>query len=395
MLMTVSNRRWCQWLVPTHIIRILCQVGLALVADAALLCQGYGQQPHPDQHEISQLRSLELECKENLERVNAALTAEQQPGASISTYLSRELSLWQQLELVVARRLAAYEDRGFSQQSMDGNRAAAAAFPAPSTFLELDETRELLEAAERSLESRALELASAKALAQDTRRKLEEVEQLLRRLTSEFKRSRLNPPPMQRQEQTLLKLQRRLFTNQLALEHEQIELLEALKASALRDVADLEQLVASYANRFQLTREELNKRLALIDETEAKISLQMAHAQARLHEMLQQDNAKSQFAYTAAYEESQLLQQLAAEIGDVKECWRRRYALSNSTLQSSDVDVWLQEAQLAQQQLTRIAEQLRLRTEQHQQQLAASYRARILKIKCKSPCGRGPATTGK
>ena len=195
-------------------------------------------------------------------------------------------------------------------------------------------------------------------------------------MLSGFKRSRLNPPP-QRQEQSLLTLQRRLLSNQLELEHEQIELLTARKAGTLRDVADLKLLVTSNSTRFRLTQQELDERLALVDQTATKISLQLEQSQARLHEILQQENAASHFAYTAAHEESQLLQQLLAEIGDVKECWRRRFALSNSTPHSADMVDWLQDAELAQQQLTRISEQLRLRTEQHQQQLAAAYRAQF------------------
>ena len=175
----VANRRWCRRLCQNLVIRVLCHFGLVLVAGGALLGQSYGQQPHPDQHE--KLRSLEQECGQNVERVKAALATERESGSPISNYLSRELALWQQLEMVVARRLAADDDRGSLQPAAGGPTAAAAGFAAPNTFLELDETREFLETTQRSLESVTLELESAKVVSLDTRRRLEEVEQLLRR----------------------------------------------------------------------------------------------------------------------------------------------------------------------------------------------------------------------
>ncbi len=303
---------------------------------------------------LSQLQELAQESQQNIGRLQAAVAAEHS-GVSSTSALARELSFWEQLELTTARRLALREQRSLSP-SGDGQAAAQAELKIPSSFLEVDELRETLETKQRQLASLDLELEASQAVALNTRRRLEEIDRQVRKMLSQFKHSNLPPKPSQRQEQDLLALERRVLASQLDFEHEQIQLLTEDKERALRNASELEHLVTAYDHRYRLTQEELDRRLKLVEQTAANISDQLDGANAGLAAILHQKISSSPLETSAAHEESQLLQQLLAEIAQIEECWRRRFSLSNSSPAAAEVNRWLEESQMAQQQLTRIAE---------------------------------------
>ena len=85
--------------------------------------------------------------------------------------------------------------------------------------------------------------------------------------------------------------------------------------------------------------------------------------------------AFSESNYEIVREESQLLRDLLSNTSLFKECWRRRYELSNFDVAASDIEQWLEDGEQLSLQVAQIDEKLRLRTRQRREALSLLTRA--------------------
>jgi small-conductance mechanosensitive channel len=75
-------------------------------------------------------------------------------------------------------------------------------------------------------------------------------------------------------------------------------------------------------------------------------------------------------AYDVAREESQLFQRLLSGVGEFKDCWRVRFALSNGRVSAGEIDRWLEEVTQTKERVAQIVEQLEYRTQQRRETLS-------------------------
>jgi small-conductance mechanosensitive channel len=112
---------------------------------------------------------------------------------------------------------------------------------------------------------------------------------------------------------------------------------------------------------------------------EQQVRQQLAEADARLHASMRGSAAggpeASSASYDVAREESQLFQRLLSGAGEFKECWRRRYALSNGQASASDIERWVEESEETLARVSQIVEQLQHRTEQKREALSQINRS--------------------
>ena len=132
------------------------------------------------------------------------------------------------------------------------------------------------------------------------------------------------------------------------------------------------------ASRFKLTKEELEERLSVLLKFEEQVRTQLSLLDAQLHDlMMQRDSGRgfSESNYEIVREESQLLRDLVSHTGLFKECWRRRYQLSNFEVSASEIETWLEDAEQLSQQVAQVDEKLKLRTRQRREALSLLSRS--------------------
>ena len=183
---------------------------------------------------------------------------------------------------------------------------------------------------------------------------------------------------MRQQLVSLQALQERVIKVNLNLHRERIELLQLRIEDAVAEISQLDALVSDPASRFKLTKEELEERLSVLLKFEEQVRTQLSLLDAQLHDlMMQRDSGRgfSESNYEIVREESQLLRDLVSHTGLFKECWRRRYQLSNFEVSASEIETWLEDAEQLSQQVAQVDEKLKLRTRQRREALSLLSRS--------------------
>jgi small-conductance mechanosensitive channel len=314
------------------------------------------------------------DCRSNLHRVVEDIRAAEEAGAPVSRFLTAERELWERLQLVTLQRKSVREDIATYRRELTLVERQEAERDVPTSFLQVDGMRDELESERHQLKSLQLELQTEKRITLAIKQKFEESEQVRRRADERFELSGPADRAARNRERVLANLQSRALSAELEFHREQSELLDIKIRKMELKVGSLEGLVQVYASQFQLTREELEQRLELIDQMEMQVRQQLAEVNARLHASMQTSSegaaAAPDTVYQVAREESQLFQRLLAGAGEFKDCWRRRYALSNGQASASEIARWREEIEQTQQRVSQIVEQLGHRTQQRRELLS-------------------------
>lgn len=315
----------------------------------------------------------------NIARLRAEAAAREQAGNPLTNAVRLELELWQRLQLLTLQRKATLEDIEKYREQLNGIEIGDEAIERPQSFLAVDALRDRLESDRKQLQSLRLEWEAEKRIVLTVKDKFEEAEQLRRRAEERYELSQAEERGARGREQLLARLQSRVVEAELAFHRDQSELMSTKIRALDASVSSLEGLVQAHSNKFTLTREELEQRLTLIDQMETQVRQHLAEADARLHASMRDLAAggaeASSTTYEVAREESQLFQRLLSGAGEFKECWRKRYALSNGQASAGDIERWMEESDETLARVSQIVEQLKHRTEQKREALSQINRS--------------------
>lgn len=319
------------------------------------------------------------DCREHLIRVREEIRTLQEAGSQVPGFLSAERELWERLELVTLQRKSIVEDIAAFRRQLSVVQGQEAERDPPASFLQVDTMRDELESERHQLKSLQLELQAEKQITLAIRAKFDEAEQMRRRAEERFELSSPADRADRNRQRVLASLQSRVLSAELDFHREQCELMDAKIQTMEVKVSSLEGLVTVYSPQFLLTREELEHRLELIDQMELQVRQQLEEVNTRLHASMQQRSEEAitgaDTAYQVAREESQLFQRLLAGVGEFKDCWRRRYALSNGQASASEIARWLEESEQTKERVAQIVEQLEYRTQQRRESLSQINRS--------------------
>lgn len=325
------------------------------------------------------------ECRQNLARLRADLSAAKQSAAGIPRFLTAELELWERLELVTLQRRGLLDEDAAHRGELASLERQEAEREPPRSFLAVDELRDRLESEREQLRSLRLEWQAEKRITASIKDKHVEAEQLRRRAEERYELSAPEERTARNRERVLARLQSRVLGAELDLHRQQSTLMSVrIETLEMRSLG-LEGTVKTFATRFTLTKDELKQRLTLIEQMENQVRQQLAEVDARLHQAMQHQVAgtaatastASSAAFDVAREESQLFQRLLSGVGEFKECWRRRYALSNGRASAGQVESWLAEIRQTSERVAEIVRQLEHRTQQRRETLSLVNRATL------------------
>ncbi|MDB4622098.1 mechanosensitive ion channel [Rubripirellula sp.] len=173
-------------------------------------------------------------------------------------------------------------------------------------------------------------------------------------------------------------LQSRVLKANLDLHGERINLLQTHAKDAISEIKSLDALVGAETSQFKLSKQELSQRILVLDEFEEQVRKQLSVLDTQMRELMRRRHTGQEFNesnYEIVREESQLLRDLLANTSLFKECWRRRYELSNFEISASVIEQWLEDGEQLGQQVAQIDEKLRLRTRQRRETLSLLTRA--------------------
>nr|WP_271873512.1 mechanosensitive ion channel domain-containing protein [Rubripirellula sp.] len=159
---------------------------------------------------------------------------------------------------------------------------------------------------------------------------------------------------------------------------ERINLLQTHAKDAISEIKSLDALVGAETSQFKLSKQELSQRILVLDEFEEQVRKQLSVLDTQMRELMRRRHTGQEFNesnYEIVREESQLLRDLLANTSLFKECWRRRYELSNFEISASVIEQWLEDGEQLGQQVAQIDEKLRLRTRQRRETLSLLTRA--------------------
>lgn len=310
---------------------------------------------------------------QNASRLQSLLAAKKAAGDSVSSSLQDELALWRQIELVVAQRKTVFEA---TQSEPPPVETAGADEGEISRFLQLDEARDDLAVAEDNLQSMQRELQAERSLMLDTKELLHQAEQN-RRLTTEHLLSASADSSRQ------LQTRQRLNGLRVRLHQEQLQLHRTTIGEISKRHDRIESIIATHRDRIEramsgsrlrLSDGELAQQLAKIGDMEQTVRGQLSKLDRQLHELLVTSPQESNSATNnldVIREESQLLRQLLAEIASLRECWKRRYIVSNRNSVADQWMNWLDETRQAKDRLAQIHIRLANRTMLRRQQASA------------------------
>ncbi len=321
------------------------------------------------------------DCRQNLARLQGEVAASQQSGTAVSRFLTAEIELWGRLELLTLQRKTVLEDDARYRGELASLESEQAGGEPPKSFLEVDNLRDRLESEKQKLHSLQLEWESEKQIMLAVKQKFEDAEQLRRRTDERFESSAPDQRAVRQRERLLARLQSRVLSAELEFHREQAGLMDVKIQALEATVKNIESTVEAYASKYTLTKQELDQRFQLIDQMEAQVRQQLSEVDARLHASMQSRNTGSPnwsaTAYDVAREESQLFQRLLAGVGEFKECWRRRFSLSNGQASANEISKWLEEIEQTKEQVAQIVDQLERRTQQRRESLSQINRAEL------------------
>lgn len=335
--------------------------------------QGETQQAAPD------FSGMQEECRVEIKSLQDEILVARANQRGVRPQLMQELELWGNFEIILEEWRLAYQDRARHDSGLaidaDSVRRSRAS---PNSFLELDELRARRVAVASSLKSLQLEVGSEERIANGLRDDLESAEQLKRKTTEALSNSSVEQRFALQQTYIVQDLESRVLKANLNLHHERINLLRIRAKDAVSEGEALDALVSAPTSQFKLSKGELDERVTILEKFEQQVRMQLSALDSQMREiMMRRHMGKniSESNYEIVREESQLLRDLLSNTSLFKECWRRRYELSNFEVAPSDIEKWLEDGEQLSQQVALIDEKLRLRTRQRREALSLLTRA--------------------
>ena len=330
----------------------------------------------PKPMEVVDFAGIQKECRDSIRSLRDEILVARANQRAVRPQLMKELELWGGLEIIAEEWRLAHEDR--VRHTTGKSAVGQAKHQSPESFLEVDELRAHRVAVVSSLKALKLEVISEQRLVTSLGEDLEKAERERRKNTELLNRSSADQRTVRQQLVSLQALQERVIKANLNLHRERIELLQLRIEDAVAEISQLDALVSDPASRFKLTKEELEERLSVLLKFEEQVRTQLSLLDAQLHDlMMQRDSGRgfSESNYEIVREESQLLRDLVSHTGLFKECWRRRYQLSNFEVSASEIETWLEDAEQLSQQVAQVDEKLKLRTRQRREALSLLSRS--------------------
>ncbi|MDB4624844.1 mechanosensitive ion channel, partial [Rubripirellula sp.] len=229
-----------------------------------------------------------------------------------------------------------------------------------------------------SLKALQLEVVSEQRVADGINQDYREAEQERRKTIELLNGSLVSQRLALQQVLALRTLQSRVLKANLDLHGERINLLQTHAKDAISEIKSLDALVGAETSQFKLSKQELSQRILVLDEFEEQVRKQLSVLDTQMRELMRRRHTGQEFNesnYEIVREESQLLRDLLANTSLFKECWRRRYELSNFEISASVIEQWLEDGEQLGQQVAQIDEKLRLRTRQRRETLSLLTRA--------------------
>ncbi len=357
------------------------QSDLALAVDTGLVTQlsPDGQAQAEPQLSVPDFAGIQEECRVKIKSLRDEMLVARANQRGVRPLLTKELELWSSLEIIVEEWRLAYEDRSRHQSDLAGNAySGEQSRLSPNSFLEVDELRARRVAVASSLKSLQLEVASEQRIANGLREDFDNAEQVTRKTAEALSRSSAEQHYALQQKLIVQKLESRVLNANLDLHRERMNLLRTRAKAALSEVEMLDALVSAPSSQFKLSKQELDARVRILDNFEQRVQVQLSAVETQMRELIMRrrnGDAFSESRYEIVREESQLLRALLSNTSLFKECWRRRYELSNFEVPASDIEQWLEDGKQLSLQVAQIDEKIRLRTRQRRETLSLLTRA--------------------
>ncbi|MGB0761789.1 MAG: mechanosensitive ion channel domain-containing protein [Rubripirellula sp.] len=322
---------------------------------------------------------IQEECRLRIKSLRDEMLVARANQKVVRPQATKELELWGSLEIIVEEWRLAYEDRLRHESGQPINSGSVAqAHQPPGSFLEVDELRARRVAVISSLKSLHLEVASEQRIANGLSDDFDSMEQEKRKTAEALSSSGVERRFALQQQLVVQALESRVLKANLDLHNERIHLLQTHAKDAASEVETLDALVNAPSSHFKLSKQELDERLTILDKFEQQLRMQLSALDTQMREIMMRRHAGkniSESNYDIVREESQLLRDLLSNTSLFKECWRRRYELSNFDVPPSEIEEWLEDGEQLSQQVAQIDEKLRLRTRQRRESLSLLTRA--------------------
>lgn len=353
----------------------------ASAVDTSLMTQvsSGGQTQAEPQQAAPEFAGIQEECRVKIKELRDELLVARANQRVVRPQLMKELELWGSLEIIVEEWRLAYEDRSRHESGLASNAdSVKQSRSSPSSFLEVDELRARRVAVNSSLKSLQLEVMSEQRIANGIREDFDNSEQENRKTAEALGNSSVERHFALQQQIIVQQLESRVLKANLDLHRERINLLQTHAKDAGSEVQTLDALVSAPSSQFRLSKRELDERVTILDKFEQQVRMQLSALDTQMRELMMRRHNGTTFSesnYEIVREESQLLRDLLSNTSLFKECWRRRYELSNFEVAASDIEQWLEDGEQLSQQVAQIDEKLRLRTRQRREALSLLTRA--------------------
>lgn len=323
--------------------------------------------------------AIQEECRANIKALRDEMLVARANRRAVRPQATKELELWGSLEIIVEEWRLAYEDRSRhgSDPAINSNGGDSSLKP-PGSFLEVDELRARRVAVTSSLKSLQLEVVSEQRIANGLSDDFDRAEQEKRKTEEALSNSAVEQHLALKQQLVVQQLESRVLKANLDLHRERIHLLQTHAKEAVSEIEALDALVSAPSSQFKFSKDELDERVAILDKFEQQVRMQLSALDTQMREIMMRRHTGQKFSesnYEIVREESQLLRDLLSNTSLFKECWRRRYELSNFDVAASDIEQWLEDGEQLSQQVAQIDEKLRLRTRQRRESLSLLTRA--------------------
>ena len=357
------------------------QIGSACALDNTLTGQlSAGGKMHTEGQEIApDFAAIQEECRVRIKGLSDEILVARANRQVLRPQLTEELELWGSLEIIVEEWRLAHEDRARHEAGLGADEGALKkSHQSPASFLEVDELRARRVAVARSLTSLQLEVISEQRIANGISEDFDDAEQERRKSAESLSNSLVEQRLALQQGLVLQNLESRVLKASLDLHRERINLLQTHASEAMTEIETLDAMVRAPSSKFKLSKPEMEERIAVLGNFERQVRTQLSVLDAQMREIMMRRHTGQAFSETnleIVREESQLLRDLLGNTSLFKECWRRRYELSNFEISASDIEQWLEDAEQLRQQVAQIDEKLRLRTQQRRESLSLLTRA--------------------
>lgn len=353
----------------------------------------------PPARTAEQVATEQSEVKSRLEDLRASIDRQRRENtdARLPDHVLDELELLKWLDLLysqgeeAAKRKEELEaELAALSKELESLRSYGVAAPAEYTFLALDDLRDKLNAEKSRRGSLQLELDAAQALlasAKESYRASEASRRMAREALEGADEQSRNTATRR---YALARLRGRARGESLRQQQLEYEITKIESAISEARFEYLREKVALLRKSVRLTPEELDSRMAVIDKAEVELRDELGRVQGQATDMnrrlaeakrrrdegggnddvLRESTATWQLGHKLLLEEASLLKQLLAEVGLLRVCWRRRFALSNGEATPADILRWQDEVRVARQQISRFKQLIEIRMDERRGDLA-------------------------